>query len=371
MKICAKCGNTANDTALFCSNCGNNSFTNETILQPITQHQNTANYQQKSANYRQNSAHNQQSSANFQQQPTINQQSFASHQQGSANYQQQPAIDQQRSANYQQNSARYQQDHTNSPQVPTTIPSDNTTFPPTREQSVTPTTQKKPKTLIWVLIVIILLLSGAAAYLIYNGINNNGDPSTTSNQDKAQKSAVQDSAIQASEHEAVSEDIEDDETFPEGALEVAEDDNADLANETESEEEEKESTYRVYKEDTTWTEAYNSAKDLNGDLICINSAEEFEKACKLAEANKMNVFWLGSKRSSNTQQWTDALWSDGTDLDFTKWLPGEPTYVDEEGTPEIYLLAFKVGEDWYFNDAPNDVTRFYSGKIGYIVEIEE
>ena len=51
-----------------------------------------------------------------------------------------------------------------------------------------------------------------------------------------------------------------------------------------------------------------------------------------------------------------------------------PAYAidyDEEGYDENYLMVFKVNGVWYFNDATNDVSMHYPGKMGYIVEVEE
>ncbi len=62
---------------------------------------------------------------------------------------------------------------------------------------------------------------------------------------------------------------------------------------------------------------------------------------------------------------------DGEDITYINWLSGEPTYYDEDGFDENYLMVFKVNGVWYFNDATNDVSMHYSGKMGYIVEVEE
>ena len=55
-------------------------------------------------------------------------------------------------------------------------------------------------------------------------------------------------------------------------------------------------------------------------------------------------------------------------MNYTNWYSGEPTYQSEEGNQENYLMVFKVKDKWYFNDAENDVSQYYKGKMGYIVE---
>lgn len=130
------------------------------------------------------------------------------------------------------------------------------------------------------------------------------------------------------------------------------------------------SSYTAYTSDATWTEASQYARNQGGYLVCINDKEEFDKVCQKADAQNIKVFWVGAKRYSY-DDWEETEWLDGEEITFTNWLPGEPTYYDEEGYDENYLMVFKVNGVWYFNDATNDVSMHYSGKMGYIVEVEE
>lgn len=129
-------------------------------------------------------------------------------------------------------------------------------------------------------------------------------------------------------------------------------------------------SYKAVKSDDKWTDANSQAIKSGGELVSINSEEEFEEVCKLAEEEGIKVFWASAKRYSS-DLWEDTLWSDGSDITFTHWLAGEPSYTSEEGEDEKYLMVFKVGDKWYFNDAQNDVSSYYSGKMGYIIEYTE
>lgn len=131
----------------------------------------------------------------------------------------------------------------------------------------------------------------------------------------------------------------------------------------------KTSSYAAYKCDITWTEAERNAGLLGGHLVCINDREEFEKVCRKADEQNIKVFWVGAYRNSY-DNWEDTKWLDGENITFIKWLDGEPSYY-ENGDEENYLMVFKVKGAWYFNDAINDVSEYYSGKMGYIVETEE
>lgn len=130
------------------------------------------------------------------------------------------------------------------------------------------------------------------------------------------------------------------------------------------------SSYIAYKSDATWSEANQNAEQMGGYLVCINNSEEFERVCKKADEQNIKVFWVGAYRNSY-DDWEDTQWCDGEDITFTRWLQGEPTYYSEDGEDENYLMVFKVNGTWYFNDAINDVSEYYSGKMGYIVETEE
>lgn len=130
------------------------------------------------------------------------------------------------------------------------------------------------------------------------------------------------------------------------------------------------STYEVIKSDNTWSGADRSAAFYGGSLVSINDEEEFKKVCALADDAGIKVFWVGATRSYN-DSWEDTLWLDGSEMNYANWLRGEPTYVSEYDEDEYYLMVFKVGSDWYFNDAVHDVSSYYTGKMGYIIEYTE
>ena len=131
------------------------------------------------------------------------------------------------------------------------------------------------------------------------------------------------------------------------------------------------SSYQVVKSNATFVNAEAAARKAGGHLVYINSADEFNHVCSLADAKGLKVFWVGAD-IINTANWNNTTWGDGTPLNFTRWYSNstvqEPTYESERGEPEDYLMVFKVGNNWYYNDAANDVAYAYSGKMGYIIE---
>lgn len=129
------------------------------------------------------------------------------------------------------------------------------------------------------------------------------------------------------------------------------------------------SQYEVVCADNTWNEAYDAALNSGGRLVTINDYKEFEDVCDLADSYDLKVVLVGAVRNSG-EDWTETRWIDGKAMEYTNWYPGEPTYFSGNGNEERYLILFKVGDSWYFNDAEDDIICYYSGKMGYIVERE-
>ena len=117
------------------------------------------------------------------------------------------------------------------------------------------------------------------------------------------------------------------------------------------------------------SEAYENAQSSGGRLVTVNSHEEFEKVCDLADSYGLKVVLAGAVRNSG-EDWTETQWIDGEPMEYTNWYQGEPTYYSSNGKEERCLILFKVGDSWYFNDAEDDIIRYYSGRMGYIVEQE-
>lgn len=130
------------------------------------------------------------------------------------------------------------------------------------------------------------------------------------------------------------------------------------------------SSYYIYKSNETWEDANRTALSRGGYIATVNDAREFYDLCNMADSNGIKVFWVGAKRRPDSS-WENANWLDGKSMTYTRWFPGEPTYYAEDGDDEIYLMVFNVDGEWYFNDAINDVSRYYNGRMGYIVEVKE
>lgn len=140
-------------------------------------------------------------------------------------------------------------------------------------------------------------------------------------------------------------------------------------------------SYYIMLEDVTWIQALTRAAAYGGYLVNINSEEEFQTIInKIYQENAESYrFWIGACRENDSREyyWVN---SEGNPVgecinNNSHWLPGEPSCIDS-GTSEKehYVDLIKHGEEWVYNDVPNDLIQAdssYEGKIGYIIEIEE
>ena len=141
--------------------------------------------------------------------------------------------------------------------------------------------------------------------------------------------------------------------------------------------------YKYYIEDCTWNQAFYKAKEKGGYLVHINSNEEYKYILSEIEKRELNniKFLIGARRDLDSLQykWVDInneLYGDVINSPkcwaATKWLTGEPSFMDGN-TVESYLSIFYysgVGA-WVWNDIPDDISLYYSGAMGYIVEFDE
>lgn len=145
----------------------------------------------------------------------------------------------------------------------------------------------------------------------------------------------------------------------------------------------KQHEYRIVVKDVSWTEAYQEAKSVqNGYLVNIDSEEEWNTILQLIQAKQHEkcIFWIGAIRRGESEDyfWVDAEGNSvGDSLNqSSNWLTGEPTYYDSENNMEeryVEMFFYSKENRWVWNDTPDDLISLlpsYSGKIAYIVEIE-
>lgn len=143
-------------------------------------------------------------------------------------------------------------------------------------------------------------------------------------------------------------------------------------------------SYQIVTADVTWTEAYQAAKNVpNGYLVNINTEEEWSAIINQIKEQgyEDRIFWIGAMRRGDSSEY---YWVDGDGKNVgdaingsSHWLSGEPTFYDSENNLEeryVDMFHSSAQDAWVWNDTPDDLISlisYYSGKIAYIVEIEE
>jgi len=121
----------------------------------------------------------------------------------------------------------------------------------------------------------------------------------------------------------------------------------------------------VAAEGITWTAAQVAATAAGGYLATIGSAEEDAFVQLLLPTNVAlrSHYWIGAE-NVGTGPFT---WVDGTPFSYTNFWGGEPNnaaYGDDE---EDYL-AYDLRDGYGWNDAPNELHRYYQFARGYVLE---
>ena len=129
-------------------------------------------------------------------------------------------------------------------------------------------------------------------------------------------------------------------------------------------------TYEVVKADVSWADAEAAAEAKGGHLVVIDSAEKWTRVAQLADESGLTYVWIGLYRADSGEL---AWVKDNIDPVYN-WAAGEPSVRDTNGAAENYVLIAHRSDGWYYNDCIGDPAakypQFYSGKTGYIIEID-
>jgi hypothetical protein len=136
-----------------------------------------------------------------------------------------------------------------------------------------------------------------------------------------------------------------------------------------------ESRYEVVQEDISWTDANAEALRRGGHLVTIGSQEEMNRVSQMAQDAGLQFVWMGGYTSTRGGT-VFGHWVTGEPFDYQSWYPGEPSRNDHDGTPEMYLILWRVKGVWSWNDERNtpyadNEMGYMRGKIGYVIEYED
>lgn len=128
--------------------------------------------------------------------------------------------------------------------------------------------------------------------------------------------------------------------------------------------------YAVVKSDLSWTLAREACLEQEGHLATISGPEELAEITKLAEELGLTRIWVGCRWVNN-----ELIWENGEQNEYFVWAENEPSSWDYyDNVPENYIMIYREGDRWLFNDCRDDPAgdypEFYSGIMGYAIEFE-
>ena len=133
------------------------------------------------------------------------------------------------------------------------------------------------------------------------------------------------------------------------------------------------SRYELVVADLTWEEASQRCQEMGGHLATVTSQSEEDQLIAMAEAQGVEFVWLGGYTSYNGYGDVFGHWVTGEDFAYSHWGSGEPSRQDLDGTPEWYIMLWKIRGAWSWNDQRNDPLSAVSamkGKTGFVCEYE-
>lgn len=146
------------------------------------------------------------------------------------------------------------------------------------------------------------------------------------------------------------------------------------------------SRYEIIKSDATWEEANRLCIEKGGHLATITDAAEQQTIINFAEARLGDDFigklWIGGYTTNDENNQGMGHWVTGEPFSYENWFVNsegkrEPSRFDgNDQESEFYLMLWKIGNNWSWNDQRNDLanspfSKDYKGKMGYIIEYEE
>ncbi len=133
------------------------------------------------------------------------------------------------------------------------------------------------------------------------------------------------------------------------------------------------SRYELVKESMSWEQASLRCQEMGGHLATITSPAEEQQIIAMAEAQGVKYVWLGGYTAYDSYGNVFGQWVTGETFSYNNWTPGEPSRVDQDNTPERYIMLWYVHDQWAWNDQRNDpaaVVPSMAKSMGFVCEYE-
>lgn len=136
------------------------------------------------------------------------------------------------------------------------------------------------------------------------------------------------------------------------------------------------SRYQLFQECLSWEEASLRCQEMGGHLATITSQEEMDLLVSMAVSAEVKYIWLGGYTSYDANGNVFGHWVTGEEFSYQAWAADEPSRVDQDGTPEWYIMLWNIPSlgGWTWNDQRNDpaaVVASMSDEMAFICEWED
>uniref|UniRef100_A0ACB8FUZ9 Uncharacterized protein n=1 Tax=Sphaerodactylus townsendi TaxID=933632 RepID=A0ACB8FUZ9_9SAUR len=111
--------------------------------------------------------------------------------------------------------------------------------------------------------------------------------------------------------------------------------------------------YHLYKDLRTWNRALSACQKEDGDLASIHNIEEHSFVISQLDYKPTDTLWIGMNARKFERYFE---WSDGTRVTYTKWMNGQPSYLQDSAANCVTM----TGENGYWMDT------FCQEEHGYI-----
>ena len=141
----------------------------------------------------------------------------------------------------------------------------------------------------------------------------------------------------------------------------------------------KEHRYVIERTPLSWVGAQDRCLAAGGYLAVINTREEFDQITAMADAQGIEFLWIGCHRevASNTLVWeVDEKIDSAVDPNERRmalWAPGEPSFIDGDGSSEDYIILWNHDGGWRYWDSRGDLDTIWGwrARLAYVCEFED
>ena len=137
--------------------------------------------------------------------------------------------------------------------------------------------------------------------------------------------------------------------------------------------------YAIERSPVGWVTAQDRCLASGGYLAVINTREEFDKITSMADEQGIVFLWIGCHRdvASNSFVWERSETVDSSvdpnDRRMSLWATAEPSFIDDDGIEENYLILWNNDGGWRYWDSRADLDQIWGwrDRLAFVCEFDD